>query len=138
MLYKYLKQLTVRGDFPEESYSLLGYLALMAYDKTNTEEYLNDAVRWYNLSLSCNQDIEASLFALNYLYARNNSDELLKNAFIRLKKDYPASYYKLIELMTKTGNCAGNDKKCTRLVGIELMDYLGQITTFNPGAELNF
>lgn len=41
-------------------------------------------------------------------------------------------------VMTKTGNCAGNDKKCTRLVGIELMDYLGQITTFNPGAELNF
>lgn len=138
MLYKYLKKLTARGDFPKESYSMLGYLALMAYDKTNTKEYLNDAVRWYGLSLSYNQNIEASLFALNYLYAKNNNDELLKNVFIRLKKEYPASYYKLIELMTKTGNCAEIDKKCTRLVGIELMDYLEKITTFNPNAELKF
>ena len=139
MLYKYLKQFTKRGNFPEDSYATLGYLAMLAYDKTNISGYLDDAVRWYELSLNNNLDTEASLFALNYLYARkNNNDELLKSTFLRLKKDYPASYYKLIELMTKTGKCSSADKKCTRLVGIELMDYLGKITTFNPDSELKF
>lgn len=137
-LYKYLKLLTKRGDFPKDSYSMLGYLAMLSYDKTNNQEYLNEAIKWYNHSINYNHDLEASLFALNYLYARNNNDEHLKSTFIRLKKYYPASYYKLIELMTKTGKCSSVDKKCTRLVGIELMDYLGKITTFNPDSEFKF
>lgn len=84
MLYKYLKQLTARRDFPEESYSLLVYLALMAYDKTNTEEYLNDAVRWYNLSLSCNQDLRQACSPLIiYMQDINNKHvKIYKAAWI--------------------------------------------------------
>lgn len=138
MLYKYLKKLTQRGDFPADSYAMLGYFAMLSYDKTSTHQYLQDAIKWYKLSIDCQHDIEASLFALNYLYAKNNNDEALKHVFLQLKQNYPASHYKLIELMTKTGKCSSLDKECTRLVGIELMDYLGKITTFNPNSELTY
>ena len=138
MLYKYLKTLSKRNDVPPECYPMMGYFALLAYDKENSEEYLNDAVQWYNRALVNKLDTEASLFALSYLYARKNDDTPLLKVFIRLREEYPESYFKLIGLMTQIGKCSTTNPECSRTVTLDFLNYLGKITTLNVNAELPF
>lgn len=77
--------------YPPHLYALAGYLAFYAYFETLKQAILNDAIKWYELSLINNENIEVSLFALSMLYAVNNDQTKLEKCLVAIYEQYPES-----------------------------------------------
>lgn len=77
--------------YPPHLYALAGYLAFYAYFETLKQTILNDAIKWYELSLINNENIEISLFALSLLYTINYDQTKLEKCLVAIYEQYPES-----------------------------------------------
>ncbi len=106
MLYKYLKPFAVRTDIPDNLYPTFGHLALLAYLADSKDEYLKDAIKYFELSYQKKQKEEATLFILSLLpgmLEETNSDKQTKYVEL-LSEKYPNSLNKLFEIAQKIQN----------------------------------
>lgn len=88
-------------DFPSQYYALVAYIAYMAYLETEEKGILDNAIKWYELSIINSQNIEVSAFALSSLYAIKNETQKLERIYLMLSQFYPASF-KVIEKVEDT------------------------------------
>lgn len=89
--YDRVKYYVNLSGYPPHLYALAGYLAFYAYFETLKQAILNDAIKWYELSLINNENIEISLFALSMLYAVNNDQTKLEKCLVAIYEQYPES-----------------------------------------------
>ena len=74
---------------------------MIAYIETWKPEILKDAIKWYELSLKNNVNVEVSLYALAILYLWNNDEKASDLCINMLGKYYPAAYNKIILDLSK-------------------------------------
>ncbi len=101
--YNILKKYVELPKFPTCDYALIGYWAFGAYIETWKPEILKDAIKWYELSLKNNVNIEVSLYALALLYLWDDDEKSSDLCLNILKQQYPVSYNRLSDL-PKTNN----------------------------------
>lgn len=101
--YNILKKYVELPKFPTCDYALIGYWAFGAYIETLKPEILKDAIKWYELSLKNNVNIEVSLYALALLYLWDDDEKSSDLCLNILKQQYPVSYNRLSDL-PKTNN----------------------------------
>lgn len=69
--------------------------------ETEEKGILDNAIKWYELSIINSQNIEVSAFALSSLYAIKNETQKLERIYLMLSQFYPASF-KVIEKVEDT------------------------------------
>lgn len=128
MFYKYMKHFENIEDTPSEQYALLGALAVVSYLEMPSDiSNIQDAIKWFALSIVCNKNIEVSSYGLIIASLINNDLEHMAVYDYYLKK-YPRSKKHLMNVLYKLRNCNDNDDKCfaTCFNSIEL--YLKALT----------
>ncbi len=102
--YNRLKKYVALPNFPTSDYALVAFWAFGAYIETWKPEILKDAIKWYELSLKNNVNIEVSLYALAILYLWNNDEKASDLCINMLEQYYPAAYNKIILDLSKTND----------------------------------
>ena len=89
--------------------------------------FLDDAIKWYNLSYKDNTAKEESIIALIYLKSLKNEYGDLADLFSQLEKKYKKSYIKLNQILNETNKCQSDDDECFTYVGAKYMNFLMKI-----------
>lgn len=120
--YNGIKYYVDLPNYPPHLYAVAGYLAFYAYFETLKRPILNDAIKWYELSIIHNQNVEISLFALAMLYAVSDNEKF--NICLN-------NLYKLYPKSAQIVNMSANNKETGWEIYInhfeELYDKLFQI-----------
>ncbi len=127
MFYKYLKPFLVRYDIPDDLYPNLAVFALYSFLYDGSDENLNDAIKFFEISYKRKQKEEAALVGLAFLPFMKNADEQAYNYITLLSKKYPESYNKLLSISENIANCDQNDSACSVNAVLEYVDYIIQL-----------
>ena len=131
MFYKYLKPFVVRNDIPEDLYPKLGVFALYAYLYDGFQEYLSDAINYFEIAYNKHQKEEACLYALSILLNLSDvSDEMsnkLSEYLIILNEKFPNSFNKILEIGQSGEKCDEADEGCFLRLGLEYLNYLFEL-----------
>lgn len=124
MFYKY-----IRGKDEEvmsDSYALYGAFAILAYmDNNGTGEHLlNDASKWFALSILSNKNIEVSAYGLMYSMLLNGEFKDFDIYYSYLDK-YPKTKRLLYKQIFSIYNC--NDTKCVDENLYDMNKYLSSL-----------
>ncbi len=127
MFYKYMNAYIKKKGMPDHFYNILGFLAMLAYMDSEEQTFLDDAIKWYNLSYKDNTAKEESIIALIYLKSLKNEYGDLADLFSQLEKKYKKSYIKLNQILNETNKCQSDDDECFTYVGAKYMNLLMKI-----------
>ena len=127
MFYKYMNAYIKKKGMPDHFYNILGFLAMLAYMDSGEQTFLDDAIKWYNLSYKDNTAKEESIIALIYLKSLKNEYGDLADLFSQLEKKYKKSYIKLNQILNETNKCQSDDDECFTYVGAKYMNFLMKI-----------
>lgn len=126
LLYQYLKPYVDLSNYPHELYALAGYVAIYAYSTERDKGILQDAISWYEKSLSYNIHEELSSLALFSLYSLNFSENESK-----IEKLFPIAmkYPTFQSLIMEGSKCKENDNKCFEDLGGQMVKYISDMTS---------
>lgn len=126
LLYQYLKPYVNLSNYPHELYALAGYVAIYAYSTERNKGILQDAISWYEKSLSYNIHEELSSLALFSLYSLNFSENESKiEKLIPIAMKYPTFQ----SLIMEGSKCKENDNKCFEDLGGEMVKHISDMTS---------
>lgn len=125
MFYKYLKPFSVRYDIPDDFYAELGFFAFCAYLSDTDETYLEDAIKYFRISYEKKQHEETALFGLALL-AGMSKDPANRSVdyVVLLRKKYPKSFHKLMDIGEQAAKCKENDEECFNALGLNMFNAL--------------
>lgn len=126
LLYQYLKPYVDLSNYPHELYALAGFVALSAYFTESDKSMLQDAISWYEKSLSYNIHEELSSLALFSMYSLNYSENESKiEKLIPIAMKYPTFQ----SLMMEGSKCKENDNKCFEDLGGQMVKHICDMTS---------
>lgn len=96
--YNRLKDYVDLPNFPSDYYAIVGTLALCAYVETQKNQILKDSIKWFELSIKNDVNIELSLYSLALLYIWDSDKISSSKCLKKLQELYPESF-KIIQTM---------------------------------------
>ena len=128
LLYKYLKPFANRSDFPPNLYASMGLYAFYVFLINDDVTAGNDAIKFYEKSISYNINVKPSILALTLLYGLAQDQQKVE-FYITQAAKYPDLDVKITEFIDMTDKCPSEAKStCVYEQILKLLEYIGSIT----------
>ena len=133
LLYRYTKPVAGRENVHENDYAAWGGLAIIAFIENPENYYYDEAFKWFNLSLSCNKNVELSAYSLAML-SKVDAAKDLQSLYLGILENYPKSYKNFVNNLSELEKCF-NDKNssCKEMFLANIFTYNGALyrNTYN-------
>lgn len=125
MVYKYMKGLS--EDIESDDYALYGSMAILSFMENASEKNLiDDAMKWFALSINSNKNIELSSYGL-ILCSMLNRDLDNFEIYLSYLKKYPKTKKQLGKQIDSMLECKKDDIQCIDNAFYNMGNYLNSL-----------